>query len=336
MTTTAAHRRGLARWRPALLAAMLAPAAQGASAGALQYCTGPVGESAARQGQLLVLAAQVKQALAEAGEPVALLSRSGLDLSRFGQVYSHAGLALRDSANSPWSVRQLYFACAEGQSRVFDEGLAGFVRGAGAAERPRIALVLLPPAAGAALAAAALDNRRALALLHPRYSANAHAYSTLYQNCNQWVAELMATAWAAPAAAASAPALANTAAATPPMSAPAAPRPRSAPVASRAAAQAWLRAQGYQPVLFQAGPWRGLSLFSPYLHEDDHPPEAAARGEQAVSMPASLEAWVQRQWPGARRLEWCLSGHRVVARSGWQPLDDACQPGPGDQVHSLR
>lgn len=311
--------------RGAAAALLLMGLAGPAGAGALQYCTGPTDAAPTRQGQLLALAAQVRQALADAGEPVALLSRSGLDLSRFGQVYSHAGLALRDSANSPWSVRQLYFACAEGQSRVFDEGLAGFVRGAGAAERPRIALVLLPPAAGAALAAAALDNRRALALLHPRYSANAHAYSTLYQNCNQWVAELMATAWAAPAAAASTP--------TP---APATPGPHSAPVASRAAAQAWLRAQGYQPVLFQAGPWRGLSLFSPYLHEDDHPPEAAARGEQAVSMPASLEAWVQRQWPGARRLEWCLSGQSVVARSGWQPLDDACQPGPGDQVHSLR
>ena len=295
----------------AFLAAAWFALASPARAGALQYCTGPAGGSAVRQSQLLALAAEVRQALADAAEPVALLSRSGLDLSRFGQVYSHAGLALRDSANSPWSVRQLYFACAEGRPRVFDEGLAGFVMGAAAAEQPRVAMVLLPPAAGAALAAAALDDRRALALLHPRYSANAHAFSTLYQNCNQWVAELMATAWAAPPA-----------------------RPTS--LAPRAAAQAWLQAQGYSPVVFQAGPWRGLSLFSPYLHEDDHPPAAAARGEQAVSMPASLEAFVQQQWPGARRFEWCLRGDTVVSRAGWQGLDAACQPAFGDKVHTLR
>ena len=39
----------------------------------------------------------------------------------------------------------------------------------------------------------------ALALLAGEYSANAYAYSTRYQNCNQWLVELMASAWGADA-----------------------------------------------------------------------------------------------------------------------------------------
>ena len=35
----------------------------------------------------------------------------------------------------------------------------------------------------------------ALALLGREYSANAYPFSPRYQNCNQWVAELLATAW---------------------------------------------------------------------------------------------------------------------------------------------
>ncbi|MDT1899354.1 DUF2145 domain-containing protein, partial [Acinetobacter baumannii] len=58
-----------------------------------------------------------------------------------------------------------------------------------------VSLLFLPEEDGAELERAARDKRLALALLAGKYSANAHAYSTTYQNCNQWVAELLAGAW---------------------------------------------------------------------------------------------------------------------------------------------
>lgn len=282
------------------LALGLGPATP-ARAASLQFCAGAPTGSAARQGELLLLAAQVQAAMQASGRQLALVSRSGLDLSRFGQVYSHAGLALRDNPQGPWGVRQLYFACDEGRPRLFDEGLPGFVLGAMAAERPRLSVVWLPPEADALLVRQALDKAAALALLEPRYSANAHAFSTRYQNCNQWVAELMAQAWR-----------------------PAGDLPDGGS-GPRAQAQAWLRQQAYVPVAFEVGPWRGLSLFSPYLHEDDHPAQDVAHGRHRVSMPASLEAWVQRMWPAAERTEWCLREGEVVTHHGWRTLDADCR-----------
>lgn len=308
-------RRALARClatalNAAGLALLLASAAQADSG---RWCGGGGAASAEQQSRLLQLTARVREQLQSDGSPVALVARAGLDLRRFGQIYSHAGLSLRDSPNTPWSVRQLYFACDESRPRLFDEGLAGFVLGAApgatpADEQHRVWVVQLPPAAAAELAAVALDTPRALALLHPRYSANAHAFEVLYQNCNQWVAELFATTWGGGPA-------------------PAAP--------NRAQAQAWLRAEGYQPTVMRAGPWRGLSLLMPHLNEDDHPEADRAQGLYRVSMPASLADWLHRRWPEARRTEFCLRGQTLLVRQGWQPLDEDCRPAPGDRLSQL-
>jgi hypothetical protein len=61
--------------------------------------------------------------------------------------------------------------------------------------RPMSRCCCCPRPRPAALQAAALDTPLALQLLGGSYSANAHAFSTRYQNCNQWVAELLAEAW---------------------------------------------------------------------------------------------------------------------------------------------
>jgi hypothetical protein len=133
--------RRTARWA-ALAAAALAlccaaGAAQAASA-ALQYCDRAATASAAQQDALLRLAALVRDELDASGARVALLARSGHDLTRFGQHYSHAGIGLRADAAAPWEVRQLYYACDERRGRLYDQGLAGFVLGAdGAATTKR-------------------------------------------------------------------------------------------------------------------------------------------------------------------------------------------------------
>jgi hypothetical protein len=277
---------------------------EGSTAGSLGLCAQGLELSAAQHDRRLRLVARLRQELDASGAPVALIARSGVDLARFALRFSHTGVALRDSPNTPWSVRQLYYACDEGRPRLFDQGLAGFLLAADDAPSGHVSLVLLPPAAAQALATAALDRRLAMRLLADTYSANAHAFSTRYQNCNQWVAEVLAAAWGGLG---------------------------SAP--TREQAQAWLAGQHYAPHRFEIGSrwllW--LARLLPLLHEDDHP--AADRDARVfrVSMPVSLEAFVQRTVPGARRIELCHDDRHIVVHHGWQPLGPGCEAGPDDQ-----
>ena len=273
-----------------------------AQAGSLppRGCDRPLQVSAAQQDRLLRFAAVVREALAASGMPAALVSRSGTDLSRFGLRYSHAAVALAEGLDTPWAVRQLYYACAEGQPRLFDQGLAGFVLGSDNAEVGYVSLLLLPAAPAAALAAATLDKPLALGLLNARYSANAYPFNTTYQNCNQWVAELMAAALAG--------------------------------LRTREDAQAWLREEGYAPQPVRASPWLMLAgRFVPWLHFHDHPPALLDAGLVQTSLPDSLEAFALQRWPTARRIQLCHGPQGVVQREGGAPLADGCVPGPGDR-----
>ena len=288
------------------LAAGLAtsPAQAGVSASSQGLCESATPLDAVHKDRRLRLVARLRQVLEDSGRSVALVARSGLDLARFGQRYSHAGVSLRDSPNTPWSVRQLYYACDEAQPRIFDQGLAGFLLAADAQPDAHVTLLLLPAEASDALAEAALARRRALDLLAPRYSANAHAFSTRYQNCNQWVAELLATAWAP-----------------------------GGTVGTRAQAQHWLRAQGYEPHRFEGSAltyW--LARFVPLLHHDDHPAEDQAASVFRVSMPVSLEAFVRRQLLATERVELCHDARHIVVRRGWRPLGPGCEPDASDEV----
>jgi hypothetical protein len=75
--------------------------------------------------------------------------------------------------------------------------------------------------------------------------------------------------------------------------------------------------------------------FIPWLHNDDHPPEDLAQTIFRVSMPASIEAFVRAQVPGAERMEFCHSNRRVVIRRGWEPIAEGCQPEDRDTVIAL-
>ncbi len=285
----------------AVIGACAAPTAHAES---LRYCDDPPRLSAAEQGRLLSLAFVVRSVLSEAGDGAALVSRSGLALERLGQRYSHAGVALPEGTGS-WSVRQLYYACDERLPRLYDQGLAGFVMGLADPARGRVSVLLLPAGAAQPLATAARDARGALQLLGARYSANAYPWATRYQNCNQWVAELLAAAWG------------------------------EARIDGRADAQAWLARQGFEGTLFEVGALMALTPFVPWVQRDDHPEEDLAAARFRVAMPASIEAFVLRQWPQARRVEVCLEGERLVVRRGEAPLDGACTPGPGDECRAL-
>ncbi|MBT9490167.1 MAG: DUF2145 domain-containing protein [Rubrivivax sp.] len=291
-----------------MAALLLAGAAQAGSV-AENFCGRQTPLSAAQQDRLLQLAAVVRAELEAAGTPVALVARSGLNLARFGQRFSHAGLALAEGAGSPWAVRQLYYACEEGRPRLFDQGLAGFVSGLDDPAAGHVSVLLLPPAPARVLAAAALDRQRALRLVAATYSANAHAWSLRYQNCNQWLAELMAAGFGG---------------------LPDGPE-------LRRDAQAWLRNAGYQPSAVDAGSHALMFAagFVPWLRLDDRPEEQRHSLVFQVSLPASLEAFVQQRWPQAQRLAFCLGSDRIVMRRGDVPLPDDCRPGPADRVWPL-
>lgn len=301
-----------AGWRlPALLALLLGGLvlAGGARAASTRYCDPGASLGAVQQDRLLRFAGVIKDELARSGARLALVARSGLDLDWFGQRYSHAGISLLASPETPWAVRQLYFACDEGLPRLFDQGLSAFVFGADRPALSYVSVLLLPPDAAADLERTALDKPQALQLLGATYSANAYAFSDRYQNCNQWLAELLAAAWGG----------------------------RPALDAARPWAQAWLREQGYAPTVFALGwpPLQWAAGLIPWLHSDDHPDEDLAALRYRVSMPASIETFVRTRLPGTTRLEFCVNEHHLVVHRGWDAVAEGCVPGAQDTVIAL-
>lgn len=305
--------------RPTLrhLALLLGACAVFGGAGAAHAGTAPASSrfcdraqelTAAQQDRLLRFAAVVRDELGASEGSVALISRSGLDLARFGIRYSHAALAWRH-ADGGWSARQLYYACDEGRPRIFDQGTAGFVMGTENPALGYISLVKLPAETTPELRRTLLDPARVQHLLAGRYSANAYAFNLKYQNCNQWVVELMAAAWGELADGAD----------------------------LRARAQEWLRGAPYAPAPVDVGArWLMLgSLFVPLVHMDDHPPEAIRSMQLDVSLPASLEAFARQRLPASERVEICHDGKQVVVHRGWDPIADGCVPGANDRIVPL-
>ena len=311
-------RRGAPAGAVVLLAAMAAMAAAPAraapnfassgNAGLSRFCDKDPSLTVAEESRLLRFAAIVRQELSAGDSDIALISRSGLDLSRFGIRYSHAALAWR-STSGAWSARQLYYACDEGRPRIFDQGVAGFTMGTDNPALGYISALRLPRAAADQLRPALLDGPRVLNLLSPQYSANAYAYSLRYQNCNQWVAEMLAVAWA---------------------DMPDGPQ-------LRARAQDWLRDNDYAPAPVPVGSrllmW--LPTFVPLLHVDDHPQEDRDALQLRVSLPAALEDFMRQRIPGSDRVEICHNERQIVVHHGWEPMAEGCQAGPGDRVVSL-
>jgi hypothetical protein len=172
-----------------------------------------------------------------------------------------------------------------------------------------IAIVLMPQPDAALLEQAARDKPRALQLLAGTYSANAHAYALRYQNCNQWVAELLAAAWG---------------------QLPAGAQPR-------AQAQAWLAEQGYAPPPVQVGSHLLMfaGAFVPWIHYDDHPESDRYALRFQTSLPSAIEAFVRQRQPAAQRIEFCHNRDQVVIHRGWQPVAEGCVAQEGDTVLAL-
>jgi len=294
--------QGLAR---AGFAALLLGAGNAAWAGLPTFCERPRAVTAAEQDRVLRFAGAVKDELERSSRRVALIARAGVDLTRFGLLYSHAGVALRDNPGSRWGVRQLYYACEEARPRLFDQGMSGFVLGAETPSHGHVSLLFPPDEESAQLEQAALDKPLALALLAGQYSANAYAFGTRYQNCNQWVAELLASAWGK--------------------------------LHTREQAQDWLRTQGYAagPVRIPSHLLMFAGQFVPLVHMNDHPVEDVYALALQVSVPDAIERFVRRQAPQTRHVELCHDTRQIVVRRDGPPLGAECRAMAGDEVIDL-
>lgn len=292
---------------PTLFVIAAGLAANTARAGVLNYCDPPAALTATQNDRLFRISSIIRAELDASGNRLAMVSRSGLDLSRFGMRYSHAGLSLKANPSSAWAIRQLYYDCDEQKPRIFDQGVSAFLMGLADTSSGYISAVFLPEPQAQSLELTALDNRQALQLLNGRYSANAHAFGLEYQNCNQWLAEIMAAAWSRGSADAS---------------------------IGRVQSQAWLKSRGYMPSVFEIA-WRPLMWFAaliPWVHLDDHPAEDLQQKRLRISMPASIEAFLRTTAPASSRIEFCHTDKHLVIRRGWEPIAEGCNAEPGDQV----
>jgi len=282
-------------------------AASGSSA-ASNFCDRAHQLTAAQQDRILRFAGVVREELAAVNSDTVLISRSGLDLSRFQIRYSHAAIAWRDE-DKVWTARQLYYACEEERPRIFDQGMAGFAMGIDNPSLGYISIVKLPQQAAQSLRQAALDKQRVLRLLAATYSANAYVYALNYQNCNQWVMEILAAGWG--------------------------DLPDGEDL--RARAQLWLQQAHYapEPTAVNSHWLMFASSFVPLLHLDDHPVEDRYALKLKISLPATVETFVHEQYPDSERVEICHDGKQVVVHRGWTPIADGCVPAAGDRVVQL-
>jgi hypothetical protein len=215
--------------------------------------------------QGLSLAQATARHLDASGAQVAILARAGQDLSKYGLQWSHLGFAYKDAGQQPavWRVMHKLNHCGTDHAALYRQGLGEFFL-----DRPHrydAAFVVLKPELQRALLPVLADNTRVARLNERRYSMVAYPFATTYQQSNQWVLETLASA--------------------------AAPN-----VNSRRDAQAWLKAQGYQPTDLRLSALERLGgrLTQANIAFDDHPTARRMTRHIDTVTADSMFAWLPR------------------------------------------
>ncbi|MBB3220604.1 DUF2145 domain-containing protein [Pseudoduganella umbonata] len=195
------------------------------------------------------LAQRTLKALDDSGATVAMISRAGQDLSKYGLTYSHMAFVVRDHAAGRWTVVHELNDCGTAGSDLWNEGVGNFLL---IGLHRHSTHVLVPAPQVQARLAALLASRTPRRLHEPHYNMLAYAFSTRYQNSNQWVLETYA--------AASAP---------------------TGKVETRAEAQAWLKGAGFTPLTIEVPMFTrlGARMFRANVAFDDHPFEQRMTGQ---------------------------------------------------------
>lgn len=188
----------------------------------------------------LELALKTRARLEQSGAQVALIGRVGADLSEHGLRYSHMGFVWRDHPAGRWYVIHELNTCGTGNSGIFDEGLGNFFLDDPFAYE---ALILIPSSEVQEKLVKALSGNAPGQMHSSDYSMIANPFSTRYQNSNQWLLEVMASALTA--------------------------------VVIREQAQTWLKQNGYVPSTLRISQSKrlGAKLFAANVKFDDHTSE---------------------------------------------------------------
>jgi hypothetical protein len=204
---------------------------------------------AADAARSLDLALRTVQALDASGAQVALVSRAGQDLEKYGLRYSHMGIVVRDHPAGRWTVVHELNECGTASSSLYEEGMGNFFL----TDLVRFeAQVVIPGAATQARLARLLAGRTPQRLHEPRYNMLSYVFSTRYQNSNQWVLENYAAAGAP-----------------------------EGDIATREEAQAWLKRAGFAPitVAIPSATRMGARVFRANVAFDDHPFDRRMAGQ---------------------------------------------------------
>lgn len=218
------------------------------------------------------LAQRTVGALDASGASVALVSRAGQDLSRYGLRYSHMGVAVRDHPAGRWSVVHVLNDCGTADSGLYVEGMGNFFLTD--LFRHETQIVVPGPAAQERLARL-FATRTPVRLHEPRYNMLSYVYSTRYQNSNQWVLESLAAALAP-----------------------------NGQVETRQEAQKWLLSIGYRPPTIEipAAVRLGARMFRANVAFDDHPVDRRMAGQIDTVSTDAVVRMVRMVDPQARTL----------------------------------
>lgn len=219
----------------------------------------------------LELAQKTKLQLDESQADVAVIARVGQDLSKYHLRYSHLGI-VRHEADGKWVVMHELNQCGTANSSLFNEGLGNFFMDDLFAYET---MILIPSADLQQKLRAEIDSGKARQLHEPRYNMVAYAFSTEYQNSNQWVIEVLAAAQA-----------------------------NDVQITKRQQAQTWLKFAGYQPdtLHIDALTRLGGRMFRANVAFDDHPFDRRMTGKIDVVTVDSIARFMMARDPKTEKV----------------------------------
>lgn len=188
----------------------------------------------------LQLGRKVRDQLEQSGASVALVGRIGLDLSEYGQRYSHMAVAFRDHVQNSWQVVHLFNTCGKGESEILTQPIENFYQ---TELFDYEAMLVIPGYTLQGRLRSAFMNPASARRLHQKaYNLIAHPFNTQYQNSNQWILESLTLGLS------------------------------DEPVMDRGAAQRWLKSKDYEPGGIRIPNLRrsAARMFSPHVHFSDH------------------------------------------------------------------
>ena len=196
------------------------------------------------------------------GTQVVLLAREGQDLSKYELKYSHYGWAYR-TPEGVWRVAHKLNECGTAGGHVYRQGLGEFFLDD---MWSYTAGVQVPTPAVQKALWSFLTQPSVLRLQNEPYSMVSYAWGQKYQQSNQWATETLAAAM------------------------------NPAGIQSRAQAQSWLQAQGYEPssLIIRAFSRLGGRMTAANIAFDDHPNDKRYASRIETVTVDSVTRWLQR------------------------------------------